>query len=210
MIINGRSIDATEYLGENALINQKSKNVFISSDGKIAGIQISTDTDQIKLNSDLPFTVRTNYHNNKFIILMYGASGQTIEGDNILLFSSNEDYTIESVIVANILGEEMNVEINNSLAPNTFRLDQNYPNPFNPKTHIQFNLAHDELLNLQVYDVSGRLVNSLISNSLYSAGYHTILWNGTNNKGANVPSGVYFYKLIGENQTLTKKMLLIK
>ena len=109
MIINGRSIDATEYLGENALINQESNNVFISSDGKIAGIQISTNTDQIELNSDLPLTVRTNYHNNKFIILMYGASGETIEGDNILLFSSNEDYTIESVIVANILGEEMNI-----------------------------------------------------------------------------------------------------
>jgi flagellar hook assembly protein FlgD len=54
------------------------------------------------------------------------------------------------------------------------------------------------------------LVHSLINNSYYPAGYHNINWDGTNNMGTQAPSGMYLYKLISENQTLTRKMVLMK
>ncbi len=75
---------------------------------------------------------------------------------------------------------------------------------------IQFTLGKDELVNLNIFDIQGRLVKSLISNSYYPSGYHNITWNGKNNRGKQVPSGMYLYKLVNENQTITRKMVLMK
>ena len=61
-----------------------------------------------------------------------------------------------------------------------------------------------------IFDIQGRMVKSLVSNSYYQSGYHNITWDGTNNMGTQTPSGMYLYKLISENQTLTRKMVLMK
>jgi hypothetical protein len=60
------------------------------------------------------------------------------------------------------------------ILPDVFELSQNFPNPFNPNTQIQFALGKDELVNLNIFDIHGRLVSSLINNSNYPAGYHNI------------------------------------
>ena len=85
-----------------------------------------------------------------------------------------------------------------------FELRQNFPNPFNPNTSIQFTLGQNEWITLNIFDIQGRLVNSLINNSYYPSGYHKISWDGTNKMDTQVPSGMYIYKLVGENQILTK------
>ena len=148
---------------------------------------------------------------NQSIKLLRDCEAELIpSGDKIHLFSADLDYEIESIIVANILSEKMTVERDDMILPKEFELSQNFPNPFNPNTSIEFTLGQDEFVNLNIFDIQGRLVNSLIYNSYYPSGFYKISWDGTNNMGTHVPSGMYIYKLVGENQTLTRKMVLMK
>jgi len=93
--------------------------------------------------------------------------------------------------------------------PSAFTLSQNYPNPFNPSTTIRFNLPVMSHTSLTVYDVLGREI-AIILNGEVARGTHDVMWNGTNNTGANVTSGVYVYELKSGNYVSTKKMLLMK
>ena len=210
MVLGSRTIDTKVEMGANALIYEDRTSAFISADGNIAGIQMTVKTDQLFINEDIPLTVKSNYINDEYIILIYGASGETLSGDNIHLFSSSEGYEITTIIVVNELSESMNIDRSAALLPDEFELSQNFPNPFNPNTQIQFTIGQNELVSLNIFDVQGRLVNSLISNIYYTAGYHSMSWDGKNNLGTQVPSGMYLYKLVSENQTLTRKMVLMK
>jgi serine protease len=93
--------------------------------------------------------------------------------------------------------------------PVNYSLDQNYPNPFNATTLIRFAIPREGHVDLAIYDLLGRHINSLNSGNL-QAGYHEIVWNGTDESGMPAASGIYFYKLNAANMTLTKKMILIK
>ncbi len=98
---------------------------------------------------------------------------------------------------------------NNVQVPQSYLL-QNYPNPFNPETTITFALKETSKdLELNIYNVKGQLVKTLIKGNV-EAGSHSVVWNGTNSSDQAVASGVYYYKLKTENQTLTKKMILMK
>ncbi len=91
----------------------------------------------------------------------------------------------------------------------TYTLHQNYPNPFNPTTTIAYELATTEKISLKIYDVLGREVKTLV-NGVVPAGKHTISWDGTNNAGNKVSSGVYIYSLEVGNHKLHKRMTLMK
>ena len=92
----------------------------------------------------------------------------------------------------------------NSLMPKTTTLMQNYPNPCNPTTVINFQLSGHSYTNLKIFDIIGREVTTLVSETL-PAGTYTREWNAT-----NVPSGVYFYRLQAGSFTETKKLILLK
>jgi hypothetical protein len=93
--------------------------------------------------------------------------------------------------------------------PSEFGLSQNYPNPFNPTTKIEFTLAKSGYVTLQIYDVLGRKVRTLVSEQL-SSGYKSVIWDGKNDDGKDVASGVYFYRLKAGGFSETKKMVIIK
>ena len=95
-----------------------------------------------------------------------------------------------------------------SIAP-PIALGQNYPNPFNPRTMIGFSLPVSERVRIDIYDPEGRLVRRLIDMPM-EAGRHEIEWNGGNNRGQTVASGVYFYRMNVGKQTSTKKMILLR
>ena len=97
----------------------------------------------------------------------------------------------------------------NVVSPSVFRLKQNYPNPFNPSTSIDFEVFESSNVSLNVYDLSGRLVKNLLSGNLNS-GVYTIEWNGKNNNGISAAAGVYFYSISSKENTIIKKMSLIK
>ncbi len=90
-----------------------------------------------------------------------------------------------------------------------FKLFQNFPNPFNPSTAIRFNLFRSENIKLQILNINGELIKTLLEKEL-PPGQHEIIWDGTDSQNQKVTSGVYFYRLISENNELTKKMILIK
>ena len=93
---------------------------------------------------------------------------------------------------------------NNVTAPTKFKLNQNYPNPFNPTTIISYELDISSNVQLIIYDLSGREVANLV-NTYQLPSEYTIEWNAT-----DLSSGTYFYKLITDNRTLSKKMVLLK
>ncbi len=88
-------------------------------------------------------------------------------------------------------------------------LNQNHPNPFNPRTRIEFSLAKSGHALLQIFDVSGRLVKTLLQEDL-SAGPQSVLWDGTASGGHPVATGVYFYRLEADGQVMSRRMMLIK
>jgi flagellar hook capping protein FlgD len=88
-------------------------------------------------------------------------------------------------------------------------LEQNSPNPFNPQTAIRFTLAATQDVTLAVYDVSGRLVRMLASGR-QDVGSHSITWDGRDNSGHTVSSGVYFYRLDAGKFSQTRKMVMLK
>lgn len=88
-------------------------------------------------------------------------------------------------------------------------LRQNFPNPFNPTTRIAYTLARSSRVALRIYDVSGRLVKTLVDGSMPAGNYEEI-WNGTDNGGGRVASGVYFYRLSAPGFVSTRKMVLLR
>jgi len=94
------------------------------------------------------------------------------------------------------------------LVPQPFRV-ANYPNPFNPETTISFELPYDQIIELSIVNIKGQTVRTL-ANELKSAGVHHIVWDGKDNSGKTLSSGVYFYHLNSDNQSHTGKMLLLK
>ncbi|MCL1827242.1 MAG: T9SS type A sorting domain-containing protein [Candidatus Cloacimonetes bacterium] len=90
-----------------------------------------------------------------------------------------------------------------------FSLNSNYPNPFNPETTISFGLPFTTDVNLSIYNIKGQKVTTLI-NDKRPAGEHKITWNGTDDAGQSVSSGIYFYRLNTDRFTKTNKMVLLK
>lgn len=95
------------------------------------------------------------------------------------------------------------------LLPLVFSLAQNYPNPFNATTLIVFSLPRKADATLMVYNTLGQRVRTL-AGDVFSAGEHEVVWDGVDESGAEVASGVYFYRLVWDNQRLTRKMVLLK
>ena len=94
-------------------------------------------------------------------------------------------------------------------APETFELSQNYPNPFNPETKIRYQLPNSGKVVVKIFDILGREVKSLVDEKL-EAGFHEVTWNGRNNSGTRVSSGVYYYQIRSGEFKHTKKMILMK
>ena len=93
--------------------------------------------------------------------------------------------------------------------PAVTALKTNYPNPFNPSTIIVFDKATDGIVLIDIYNIKGQKVKTLI-NDMFKAGRHTVIWNGIDDNNNSVGSGVYFYKMTTEEHISTKKMLLMK
>ena len=93
--------------------------------------------------------------------------------------------------------------------PDDFKLFSNYPNPFNPETLIKFQITRVSFVKLKIYNVNGSLVKTLVSENM-PAGVHSFVWDGTNESGKQVSSGMYIYHLQAGEFSAVKKMLFIK
>ncbi|MGH7601195.1 MAG: PKD domain-containing protein, partial [bacterium] len=154
------------------------------------------------------------------ITVTFDAQGLT-EGNyqgqiNIVSNGGNSVLPVRIVVSSSVKVDEQQTEL-----PRAFNLGQNYPNPFsdksafgNPETAIRFNLPVAGKVSLVIYDVRGALIKTLESGSRI-AGEHIVRWDGRDNRGERVASGVYFYRLdaVSDNgaaTSLTKKLMLVK
>jgi len=98
----------------------------------------------------------------------------------------------------------------NTTAPSLITaLDSNYPNPFNPETTIRYSVEKPGKVTLEVYNILGQKVKTLV-NDTKDKGSHNVVWNGKDQAGNNVASGVYFYHMKNGNYSKTNKMILMK
>ncbi|MCP4582086.1 MAG: T9SS type A sorting domain-containing protein [candidate division Zixibacteria bacterium] len=93
--------------------------------------------------------------------------------------------------------------------PEEFAIGQNYPNPFNPETNIEFQVPRAGHVSIDIYNLLGQNVRTLVSEHKLP-GFYTAHWNGCNNSGQVVPSGLYFYRISADDFSKTKKMIMLK
>ena len=141
-----------------------------------------------KINSKSTIAFETNFFGNRNSNV--GISYKFLDEENKVI---NSNY-LEKEIIA---------------VPSQFFLHQNYPNPFNPVTNINFDIPKDSKVSLAIFNTIGQEIYNFSLPNM-KAGYHSVIWNGTNSKGIKVGTGVYIYQLRSNDKILNKKMLLLK
>jgi hypothetical protein len=114
-----------------------------------------------------------------------------------------------AVIAESIFVPNKVTDLNAPVLPEEYSLSQNYPNPFNPTTQIEFAMPRSGRALLEVYDIMGRRVVTLVDEDL-EAGEKQVQWDGRDRYGDEVASGIYLYRLQVNDFAQTKKMVLLK
>lgn len=199
----------------------------------VAGAQLQIEYDPAQVTFQVPRLAERSDHflveyrddgNGKLDLLMYNFSNRPIpvgEGSIISLPAILSPYASDDVKIQLkqvVLADEKAVLIpvgdGSPSTPVAFELDQNYPNPFNPSTTIKFSLPGQSgggylPTTLRVYNVLGQMVRTLVDEPM-AAGTHEIIWDGKDDQGSRVASGIYFYKLRSGDYEDTKKMVMMK
>jgi len=115
----------------------------------------------------------------------------------------------QSALSTDAVIEHIQTNIDEIIVPVKTELTGNYPNPFNPTTTISFSTKEAGYVSINIYNMKGQLVKTLVNKQL-DAAYYDIVWNGKDNSDKSVSSGIYFYKMKSNNYTATKKMILMK
>jgi GH18 family chitinase len=159
-------------------------------------MQNFSNTALITFDDTMSVRIKTDYSFSKNLggIMVWALDQDIINGKEPLLESIANSIKNHSTSITN---EPLN-------SPASFNLYNNYPNPFNPSTIIKFSMSENTRVNLIIYDVMGRKIETLLNNSL-SAGIHSVSFDGS-----KLSSGIYFYVLSSGTKNISKKMILLK
>ena len=102
------------------------------------------------------------------------------------------------------------VKLSDNTVPKEYALNQNYPNPFNPTTTISFALPARDVVRLEVYDLLGKLVATIVDGKELNAGTYNVMWDGKDRDGVRMSSGVYLYRIQTSSFSSVKKMMMLK
>jgi hypothetical protein len=154
-----------------------------------------------------------------FVSMLAGGTGISQGVEQVTPFSNRGwEYTTSYAtsrdreaqdVALRVVGDVYTGIESNTAIPTTFNLLQNYPNPFNANTEIAFSLTQKSNVSLDIYNIAGQKVRTLVSGD-FNAGSHKLLWNGRTDNGSQTSSGVYFYKLKAGDSVQTKKMVMLK
>jgi hypothetical protein len=139
-----------------------------------------------------------------------------LEGTTVYyyVYASDGTHDVTSSVATYTPGT-LNANADGSLLPKRYALHNNYPNPFNPVTTIPFDLPEPSLVTLTIYDLRGRTVRTLVRGQV-AAGFQRAQWDGKDNLGNSLPSGMYLVKLFARSEkknktyTQTRKLVLLK
>lgn len=157
-----------------------------------------------------------------------GGSGYCSQNSLTIEFGLGQSSLVDSLIIywpSGIIQDSINIAVDQRIVvvehgsmtgiteeqqPIVYSLLQSYPNPFNPMTTIRFDLPEPTVVNLRIYDITGREVAAIIGGVEYNPGQHDVIWNGRDCTGRAVPTGVYFCRLVTPNFVQTTRMTLVK
>jgi len=187
-ILGGRSVDAS-----SATLERTESELMIQANGYIGGIQMTlshSNNFSIELTNDALFAKSHTEGNQTKLVI--------VSPNEEKLFSYTGNFEIVEMIVANSANE---VAVT---MPNTFALSSAYPNPFNPSTSVDLHLSSQGNVNVQVYDLSGRSVGTLLS-GMQNVGEYNLTWDASNQA-----SGMYIIKAETADNVAVQKILLLK
>ncbi len=196
---------APAILPDGTILTARLKLWFIVSNRS----EISVSVDSLSLE---------NLHRRIFFVGPFGHDSVDVQtssfGDGWLkidIEASQGPFTIRQsqLEVTYLPSMPTNVTDSQSALPHANQLNNNYPNPFNPSTSIDYFLSAKSQVKVAVYNSVGRQVKQLV-NKTESAGKHTVVWDGTDDNGTHVSTGVYLYRIETENYQESKKMVLLK
>ncbi len=119
----------------------------------------------------------------------------------VVTINNNKSFTAHFKLISSVN--------ENAGIPESFRLGHNFPNPFNPTTEIRYDLPQPSQVKIQIFDLQGRLVKTLI-NKEQPAGHHSVIWDARNSAGHKVSTGLYFYRMQAGSFNQVKRMILLK
>ena len=137
-----------------------------------------------------------------------GIKNMVIDSTNNRIFADVYHFST-LVLSGKNVATSLNSEKNLASLPTQLTLYQNYPNPFNPETRISYVLPTEHQVTVRIFNMLGQEIKTLI-NQKQTAGIHTVRWNGTDQFGQKVGSGIYFYQVKSGNISIVKKMILMK
>jgi len=228
-IVLGRPVKSGPMISYEPLakvnLTKENRAISIFADLKVpvAGVQLKVRYDPEEVSLGRPhltgwtdnMVLNFSDRNGVMSIVVYGGlSGEIIglgQGDIVevpVISKNGEDVNFE-LVEAILANEKAEVIYNQNKLPRTFYLGQNYPNPFNPTTNIEYYLPQDSWMKLDIYNVLGQKVFTLV-NEYQKSGYRRITWDGRDNQGRLLSSGIYLYLMSAGEFTQTKKMVLLK
>ena len=174
----------------------------------------SEDIGRVSMTNLTEMDLKSDVLNDQVSCLMISYDGKLISvGEQSLIKLSDDpdlEIEIEKAEIADADGRVMNIEMKaNAVIPSSFALHQNHPNPFNPVTEIRFDLDTQVRVTLSVYNILGQEIIRLADQD-FPAGSHTVIWDGTDEYGQAVASGIYLYRIQAGEQTASRKMVLMK
>jgi len=224
------AVSPTHYLPITAMNPYLPMNVYVMS-ATVEGEPLKTGAEIAIYHQDrcitaaaLPYPLNTE---NAYLPLIIGADdplSEEIEGFNendpisFKIWDGNEELLVSVKVIKygdnpgilkfNAHGT-MVVELEAQRIPKEYSLHQNYPNPFNPTTTLRYELPKPGKVEIRIFDLQGRLVNQLVS-EYQEVGKYSVVWNGSDNHGIPVPSGIYFYQISTGSYSKTRKAILMK
>jgi len=170
----------------------------VSGSGEIDGIEHGKDDRRFLLSSG-PFSMAPNDSQEIVVGITVGFGG------NYLSNITDLKGKITSLSKSTIL----EVHSSNNSPKRSFSLIGNYPNPFNPSTNIEFNLETGSTISIDIFNLLGQKIKS-IQNGYLTNGKHSVKWNGKDEKGKSVGSGLYFARISDGKMSVTQKLILEK
>jgi hypothetical protein len=175
---------------------------------------INTDTELCSDMEKRGMIVKSGTDGNYLRILIYSEDGRRMPSGlhELLRIENKSDFEIKEIQLSSAFGQVLRVGFDDDfpgILPDGYRLHQNCPNPFNPMTEIRFDLPEAAAVRLSVYNVLGQEIRRL-TDEMLPAGAHLVTWDGRDERGRAVSSGIYLYRLSAGGFSAMKKMLLLK
>jgi predicted CXXCH cytochrome family protein len=183
-------------------------NADLDHNGVANGLQIEVQGMLDKIATYLP---NTNGPDSSWTLLQAEAfyNWDMVKEDRSLGIHNPEYVYSLLAVTLQKLDPTTDIKLIDNTVPQSYTLDQNYPNPFNPTTTIKYTIPKEGNVKIQVFDITGRLVTTLV-NANEATGTYSVTWNGRNSGGQAVSSGIYLYRLEANEFVSVKKMVMLK